>query len=66
MHSDSHQGSAGAQSLGDFDRLFGFQRSVSPVAGEGLSVAVQRVFMLTELFDQVVSSAEREARNSFS
>lgn len=35
------------------------------VAREGLSVAMQRVFILIELFDQVVSSAEREVRNSF-
>lgn len=44
--------------------MFEFQRFVSAVAGKGLSVAVQHVFIFIELFDQVVSSAKREVRNS--
>ena len=45
--------------------MFEFQRFVSTVAGEGLSVAMQHVFILIDLFDRVVSSAEGEVRNSF-
>lgn len=65
MNSVTHQGSPDTQSLGDFDHMFKFQCFVSTVSEEGLSVAVQRIFMLIELFDWVASSAERQVRNSF-
>lgn len=38
--------------------MFEFQRSVTTVAEEGLSFAVQRAFILTELFDQVAGAKE--------